>query len=645
MPLPTFKRIPVRKVVVAPVENKRTDQDLHHIYHDPEGAKSDMTRLERRKPKKGRVFALVVFILLLLAGVAWAGFFFFGAAKETRGSSVKLEFSAPRAAASGEEVEFDVVYTNTDTVPLQDLEMTMQYPDGFRFTRSEPKAVNEFGTVWSLPKVLAGGTARVKVTGQIFGEVNSSKTFDAQISYQPSNFSSTFSEKASHSMLIDRSIITLAMNAPTRIVSDQDFTYSVDLVNTSTAALEDIRLMTIVPQDFTFSSTEPARTNTERHYWDVERLAPSEKKTIKVHGKLSAGSGETREFRFQIGIVDASGNFTMQTESRAIIFVVKPELNLQLSFNASTNEQAVALGQELSYELAYENASDLQLFDVALELEFESEPALLDFDSFNDEHEAEVEKGKVTWTKEEVPEFAELKPNDSGTLEFSIKVKDAFSPAKDEDTNVKMSTLARVKSLVLKDVGEGEFEVKSESNTVTAKLITRSDVQAEARYYDDEMETVGSGPLPPEVGKTTTYRVYWYVSNTTNDVEDAVVQARLPENTLYGGRGSVTTGSALTFDPETRVVTWKVGRVPSLTGTVFSNAIASFDVSVTPLESDLGSRLLLIEETTLVAKDTFTDTTVNNKFGRVTSDLENDPGGAGKGEVVEPSSEGDEPAQ
>lgn len=634
MPVPfSSHKIPVHKKVPEGDELRREPPELS-LYASGQEDTSDMTRLERTHKHPARTFALVIAALLLFGGVAWAGFFVLNRGNGNASPSLTVKIEAPVTAASGEEFDLALVYTNTDTVAVKNIEVTLRAPAGFRAISSDPKSTNESGTVWKLPELPSGGTGRVKVRGQILGDVNSTQSFEMAVAYEPSNFSSTFRESVTHSLLINRTIINAEISAPVRIVSEQEFTYALKFTNTSDADLKNVRVAARLPKDFSFLSSKPERSDKEKNQWDVDTLAPNEKREIAITGSLAAASGETREFAFEIGYVD--GNvFTPQSEATAIVFVVKPELNLQLTQNGSSNDANVHLGDVLTYEVKYENASDLQLRNLVLEMNLDSTVALLDDDSLDDPKHGELKDETIVWDADNISEFKEVNPGDKGSFTFSIAVEESLVPEREQDVNVKLESQVRVRSLELQDAGDKEFEGKSKSNVIASKLVTDVALTSEARYYGDEGELIGSGPLPPEVGKTTTYRIFWYISNTTSDVKDVVVETRLPENVMYVGKGNVTAGSGLKFEPETRVLTWKVNKVPSLTGQLFSNVLASFEVSITPTSVDVGTSVLLTEEATIEATDAFTAEEVRDSAPRLTTDLQNDEQAAGKGVVTE----------
>src|SRR3989304_954404 len=56
-------------------------------------------------------------------------------------------------------------------------------------------------------------------------------------------------------------------------------------------------------------------------------------------------------------------------------------------------------------------------------------------------------------------------------------------------------------------------EIKSDASPIEVRITTQVQLRPEARYTDDEYQPLGTGPVPPEAGITTTYQIQWYLSN------------------------------------------------------------------------------------------------------------------------------------
>jgi len=194
-------------------------------------------------------------------------------------------------------------------------------------------------------------------------------------------------------------------------------------------------------------------------------------------------------------------------------------------------------GEDLKYTLFYRNNSDITLFDVAVRVNLEG--AILDFERV-DLDKGVARDGSVIWTKDQIPEFAELPAGASGELKFKIGTSKIVEPAK----VLKFGG-------ILKSWVDWSYKIKSvfgESANFTGEFLENkinSDLTAQvlARYFSPEGDQLGRGPLPPEVGEVTKYWIFLSVDNNLNDVSDVSVMAYLPPNVEWTKAMSVSLGN------------------------------------------------------------------------------------------------------
>ncbi|MBI2426327.1 MAG: hypothetical protein HYV34_00630 [Candidatus Kerfeldbacteria bacterium] len=137
---------------------------------------------------------------------------------------------------------------------------------------------------------------------------------------------------------------------------------------------------------------------------------------------------------------------------------------------------------------------------------------------------------------------------------------------------------------------------------------------------------VGAGPIPPEVGTPTLYRVVMEVANFEN-VRSFTVTALLPSAVLFAGNPSSLAGGAPAFDAQTRTITWNVPSTPDELETIS----ASFDVQLIPTTAHKGTAPTLLGEATLRMN---TDQgTRSSTTPAITTNLTKDPALTGKGVV------------
>lgn len=91
-------------------------------------------------------------------------------------SPIVIEVIAPKEIASGNEVEYVISYRNESDLSFSNLRVKAEYPDGFRFNRSEPKS-SEYDSLWRIGNLLPRASGEIRVQGILTGSRDQAKTF------------------------------------------------------------------------------------------------------------------------------------------------------------------------------------------------------------------------------------------------------------------------------------------------------------------------------------------------------------------------------------------------------------------------------------------------------------------------------------
>ena len=100
--------------------------------------------------------------------------------------------------------------------------------------------------------------------------------------------------------------------------------------------------------------------------------------------------------------------------------------------------------------------------------------------------------------------------------------------------------------------------------TVTASSVVLAKVASTVNFTATTLHASGpilnSGPIPPLVGKATTYTVQWTIANSGNDITGAQVSATLPSYVTFSNQESPA-GSLIYDDTGSGTVTWRPGDI------------------------------------------------------------------------------------
>lgn len=567
--------------------------DFVNLYRSDNAADSvDMTTLERANRKK-RFAAVLGMVVLLLSGLAVAlGYVVFGNNRLTvNPSEVTVAITAPATVASGDELKLTITYQNSSPVAISKGSVELVIPDGFYVVSSDPVPQDGTTNHWEISNVPAGAGGTILLTGQVVGQVGEVKDFTTLLTYTPANFSSDFQTSATSSVTLGESIMQLDVSVPEQVRSGEELSYVFTITNQAALSLVNAKAVIQFPSGWQVSGAEPSATQ-GNHTWLFEQIEPNATETVTVKGSMSAEADPEQEFILQAGIQEADGFLNLQAEDRHTVKVINPELSLKLS--APTSAQA---GDQLTYDVTVSNPSKIAINDIVLELTFAG--------------------NAVDATSATLDTIAELKPGAETTLSYTTVVKDPLP----ESIQAIVATLAVAGATI--SGSDAEF---SETAEVTTTVQGTLELSVEGRYFADDLSKLGSGPLPPKVGATTTYVIRWIITAGGGEMSDATVQTTLPDGVTY----QASADDKISFDAGTGTVTWSLRKVEA-----GSTKIATFSVAVTPTQADVDKLLVLANDSVATATDDNSGQSVQAQDRRITTHLADDPGADDDGVVVE----------
>ncbi len=579
---------------------------------------------ERKLPKR---LLITLGILLVLVASTLAGFYTFNKSSHFNEQSVNLGITAPSSVTSAAPATYLFTITNDETVGIRNVELSVSAPDGWSYTKSDPAASDANNTLWEIGDIPAHGKKVVSVTGAITGEVGSVVTFNASVTYRPANFNYDFAAKASGSATIASSTVTLDLKGPSQASPGSTVQYMLTYTNTSSNTLNDLRLVATLPDGFTVKSSDP-KPRDGNNVWAVDALKSGAKGTITINGSFNGSVGDAQQLTFDAELKQGTA-FERQVETTTVVQLIDSTLNLQVTVNKDKGPVVAANpGDQLAIEVGYTNASDLEITNATVSVTLSG--SAFDAATFVDDYGAVIKDGKVSWDVKKVPTLASIDPGTTGTVRFTLKVPASPTAAKNE-TGPQLNVQA---SIAASSGASADSSIKAMSDAMTVKINSNPTLAVVARYYDAQGATLGAGPLPPTVGKTTTYRVVWSATNSTNDLSTMTVTASVPSTVFWTGKNVAASAGSVSFDTTQRQITWTLNRLPAGVGQGSAAVTVSFELSVTPGLSDVGTAVQLLGATTFSATDGFTGATVKATHDPVTTDLTDDPTATSKGIVV-----------
>jgi len=630
--------ISFERVIGRELREQEIDSNLDEIYKDSEGDRVDVHKV---KVKKRPIFLVrffkIILTLTVIAILAYVSYFYlFSNSNDV--SSLSFQITSPDKVVAGQEFSYKITYHNPTKYPFKKLHLELQYPENFVFD-SASVAPTSGNSTWNLPDLTGGSTQTITVKGMLLVAPQSTNVIFGHLSYVPNGFSSQFKKDASFSTTVSSLGFTVNLDSSKTAFLNQNNDLTLVISNIQNNYIGDFNLTFSLPSHTSVSvvlnksgsyavgsptsrvnaSSSPAASNTSTSMtvaasggttWTVSNLYPPQgRQEIPLVYKVSQDISNP-QITVQLSKRLDNGQSYVFWEKTINPQLVKSDLNLTLSLNGHKTDGAVNFGQTLNYQLSYSNNGSNTYNDVVLMAAIQGD--FLDWSSVKAGDNGQIKNQTIVWTKSEDSDLATIKPGDSGVLNFSVKL-----------TPFTIGGLSKGLTIVSYGQyglnGQPITSDSNKSNTINDQINSDLALQEKILYFDSSNRPVGSGPLPPAVGQTTTFRVNWNVTNSLHELSDVRVIMDLPAYVSWAGNNTTNVGS-LYFDSNTHQVIWAIGRLP----VTAPQTEAFFDISITPQVGDRNKILILSPGSVISAMDTVTTAMINKKLSPQTTKLEDD---------------------
>lgn len=548
-------------------------------------------------------------LLFFLAAVGIALYMFSVGANEVSSANVDIQIVGPASVASGEQVDLGISLINKNRTALKDVVLTITYPDGARM--KDDSAEPLIRTTQDLADIAKGSTYNTATKLYLFGDKDVAKTLTFTLEYTVTGSNARFTKEKKYDVLIGSSPLLINVSAPQEINSGQQVSLQVTVTSNSGSLLKDVMVRAEYPYGFTYNRATVEPEN-DKQTWNLGDLKNGDKKVFTIVGTVIAQDNEERTFRFLSGVAGVDGELeTILGTAMPTISIRKPFFNTVFSIGGDTADIVGARAQErLSSELSLTNSLADSLSNVVLEVRMSGAALNKSGVRVADGGFYQSNQNVILWDKNTNQKFEFLRPGDRLSVRFDLQ--DFVAPPSMRNPEITFDvTMKGVRSLA----GGGVDNVTS---TVTKTLRFFTDLTLKATSLRSGV-LQNSGPIPPRREEPSTYTIEWVLSNTHNDVQRAQVRTILPVYVDWMGVVSPNTES-VSYDPDTRTITWNAGTVGALAGYAHSPKKVLFQVRLNPSISQVGTSPWLTERITISGMDMFVNKAFSTQSDPVTTD-------------------------
>lgn len=506
---------------------------------------------------------------------------------------VVLAVNGPRQVASAESSEFTVVYRNRNWSAIKDVSLVVAYPDGFQ--PDEDSKVKISGSQMEIPlgTVNARTDGKAIFSGKFYGSRGETLFLKMRLRYSPTGLSSQFEKEEQYGVSIASSVLAIDMLAPQQSSGDDIMEYAIDYVNQSDKNLPNIRVKIEYPDQFLFTSAEPAPSE-GNSVWYIGTLDSEQKGKIIIKGRLSGARDEVKKAKASIGYT-SGGKFVAYGISEQLTRIVVPPLSIAQTINGK-RDLSVNAGDMLNFEISYRNESNIGLRDAIVTMNLSS--GVLDYRKLKQEKGSyDSSSQMLIWKASDIPGLARLNSGDGGTISFSIPVLDPI-PESVSGKNFSIQTIAKIDSPdIPTPIGSNKIIA---SNTMVTKVNSSVGIGLYLAQNDDFF--VERGPLPPVAGQETRYTLKIRLNNAYNYITGAKLVVTLPSSSRYQKEFMPDT-EAVEWNDRTNTLTWDLATYRAARG---ESRELRFQVTATPDASMMNKELQLVNGVVFTGKDQFT---------------------------------------
>lgn len=542
------------------------------------------------KPSRSRrrlyAWALGLF-LLAVALATFMGLYLFARTPDSfTGDRVSLFLEGNTSVSIGKDEVYALRVNNGEEVDLTNAAIFIGYTNGYNPSPGEPsfsiikagegaKAAANPNT-WIIGAIKQGETKIFPLTLRFSGQENSRVGVQFYLSFQPKDFSSSLSAKLEQSFTLGQSAVGFNIQGPNAAGSGSEVTLTIgiDKKDDNNIDVADWLLSFSLPDNFKLLAAEPAQNNKDP-YRVGELPEEGGMHKLVLRGTVSGKAGDN----IKVGAALRQGEngaainkekiITIQSTAAAVTIASTPAQGKKLQWN-----------EELRYQVKLTNNGGAVLSDVSVSLVLGGENYWRS-DSMQISDKGFFEGGNIIWDKTTMPGLAEIKPQESQTLSFSLSSR-AEPPA-----NISGLPAFTAKATLRAKVGDEEVVVMSEENT--AAILANIELDSVGSY--------ASGPNPPLPGQETAFNITWQLGPTSSELKSAVWSAVLPKGVKWRNQAEYSLGE-LKYDESKNRVEWKASKITKLTEPIK----ISFQIGATP-SGEVTNSYLIFDQTSFSATD------------------------------------------
>ncbi len=474
-------------------------------------------------------------------------------------ADILMELIAPESVVVGQPIEYILRIKNQGNFALSNAELMFEFP-----RHAQPiEPAQDIVRQGLEQDIYPGQEQQFTFQARVFGQEEEVLTAKARLDYQIEGLRVYYSADTSATTSIAEVPLTLEFSLPQTAAPDQDFQFSLNYFSALDETLENVGIRFAATRGFELKESSPAGTD-EAGEWQIPFLVSQDGGRIRLTGQAGADVPEV-VLSAQLGVWTDQGFVPIKRISRKLEVSEAP-LRLSMQINGSFDYVANP-GDSLHYQIYFRNITERPLENQFLTIYLKGD--YFDLDSLRvTQGTYQPGHDSILWDWRVIPELRFLDRDEEGQVDFWIDLKDDW-PIRSLSPQVEI-----------------EVEVGSMRNVfatkINSQLYLTQQVYAGSEFFTDQ------GPIPLQLSQTTSYTVFWELTNTYNAVDDIWVAIDLPPETMFADYiFPVEEYQNLTLQDDGRRLVWSVGRLEPEQQAILAFQLVVQPQSLEALESPL----------------------------------------------------------
>lgn len=552
------------------------------------------------KNKKWGIHLIIDLILALaIIGLIAFNWYWWRMSEFSLTRQVTLEITTmPAEPISGQDLTYLINYRNRSKKQLNDAKITVQWPPEFIKKFVEPAEIfTAHSQTFNLGELASGAGGQLKIKGFIFGAKDDQQIIAANLSFLLVGSKKYQQKYIDQLYQIKDSKINLIIEAPTKVSNGNQFDWSIKYENNSDYLLPKIIVNLAVEADyFNLLTSDPA---VNKNQWAIKPLAPRSSGQINLTSAIKLPS-DRNEFPINVQLLIEDGDRLIPQQNLKRILNIE---HSKLKLNLTSDQNIIQTGEEVNYQLKYENQEDFPIKNVRINIRL-----------IGDFYES---TGSLSWDQNQFIELAKINPGQNGQINFSVKTKEPFFLIHSQQKNPIL--ISQAEAYYFRE-NEPAVEILALSSRLQQKINTVLNLKSFARYYTAEGDQLGIGPLPPKVDSTTKYWIFFNLENLYNDVSNLQITAQLAKNVFWTNKTSTNAKQDIIYDQEKNLISWSLEKLESPSNLLPSIG-AAFEIEFTPTEDQAEKIANLLTTIKISALDNFTLLAIEKDLPDITTNL------------------------